>query len=75
MNYDDVRKVVQDSGIPICIVGTGNMFSSYVRTVLPATDRVDAFTGTNVVPKWRRTVGRPSPRNPRRRLFPDDIRN
>ena len=45
LNYDDVRKVVQSSGIPIYVVGTGNMFFKLYEDRLPATDGVDGTPG------------------------------
>lgn len=44
-NYDDARKVIQTSGIPIYVVGTGNMFFKLYEDRLPATDGIDGTPG------------------------------
>jgi VWFA-related protein len=44
-NYDDARKVIQASGIPIYIVGTGNMFFKLYEDRLPPTDGIDGSPG------------------------------
>lgn len=45
INYDEVRKVVQTSGVPIYVVGTGNMFLKLYEDRLPATDGIDGTPG------------------------------
>jgi VWFA-related protein len=40
INYSDVRKVIQEAGIPIYIISTGNMFFKRYEHLLPATDSV-----------------------------------
>jgi VWFA-related protein len=40
INYGDVRKIVQEAGIPIYIISTGNMFFKRYEHLLPATDSV-----------------------------------
>ncbi len=44
-NYDEVRKIIQNSGIPIYIVSTGNLFYKMYENDLPATDGIDGMPG------------------------------
>lgn len=44
-NYDQVRKVVQNSGIPIYIISTGNLFYKRYESQLPATDSLSGMPG------------------------------
>ena len=43
INYGDARKIAQNAGIPIYIIGTGNLFFKKYGDYLPATD---GLTGT-----------------------------
>jgi Ca-activated chloride channel family protein len=45
INYGDARKVLQNSGIPIYIIGTGNMFKKLYGDSLPATDGLTGMPG------------------------------
>lgn len=45
ISYDDARKVVQQSGIPIYIISTGNLFYKLYESRLPATDGIDGTPG------------------------------
>ncbi len=45
INYGDTRKVLQNAGIPIYIIGTGNMFKKMYGDQLPATDGVFGMPG------------------------------
>lgn len=45
INYGDVRKIIQQSGIPIYIISTGNMFYKRYEHRLPATDSITGFPG------------------------------
>ncbi len=45
ISYDDVRKVIQGSGIPIYIISTGNLFYKLYEDQLPATDSIDGTPG------------------------------
>ncbi len=45
INYSQARKVIQDSGIPIYIIGTGNLFYKMYEHLLPATDGLDGSPG------------------------------
>lgn len=44
-NYDEVRKVIQQSGIPIYVIGTGNMFFKMYESYLPPTDSITGAPG------------------------------
>lgn len=45
INYDQVRRVIQESGIPIYIIGTGNMYFKLAEPYLPATDGLTGAPG------------------------------
>jgi VWFA-related protein len=45
INLDQARKIVQNSGIPIYIIGTGNLFMKKYADRLGATDSMDGFPG------------------------------
>lgn len=45
INYGDARKVLQNSGIPVYIIGTGNMFFKRYGDRLPATDGLTGMPG------------------------------
>lgn len=45
INYDDARKVLQNSGVPVYIIGTGNLFKKIYGDQLPATDGVFGMPG------------------------------
>jgi Ca-activated chloride channel family protein len=40
INYDKVRKITQNAGVPIYIIGTGNLFFKKYGDQLPATDDI-----------------------------------
>lgn len=44
-NYDEIRKIVQEAGIPIYIISTGNFFFKLYGDRLPATDSLTGFPG------------------------------
>ena len=44
-NYDEVRRVIQNSGIPIYILSTGNLFYKMYEDKLPAMDGIDGTPG------------------------------
>jgi hypothetical protein len=44
-SYDDVRKIIQEAGVPIYILSTGNLFFKLYENQLPATDGVDGTPG------------------------------
>jgi Ca-activated chloride channel homolog len=45
INYGEARKVLQNAGIPVYIIGTGNMFKKLVGDQLPATDGLSGLPG------------------------------
>ena len=45
INYGDARKIAQNSGIPIYIIGTGNLFFKRYGDQLGAVDRLDGLPG------------------------------
>lgn len=44
-NLDDVRRIVQESGIPIYVISTGNLFYKLYESQLPATDGLNGLPG------------------------------
>jgi Ca-activated chloride channel homolog len=45
INYGDARKVLQNSGVPVYIIGTANMFKKLYGDQLPATDSMLGMPG------------------------------
>lgn len=45
INYGEIRKIIQESGIPIYIIGTGKLFLKMYESQLPATDGLDGTPG------------------------------
>lgn len=45
INYDQARKVVQEAGIPLYIISTGNLFFKMYESQLGATDGIDGMPG------------------------------
>ncbi|HEV7643991.1 MAG TPA: hypothetical protein VGO50_08640 [Pyrinomonadaceae bacterium] len=45
ITYDKIRKVVQTAGVPIYIIGTGNMFFKKYEQFLPAADDISGAPG------------------------------
>jgi VWFA-related protein len=45
INYDNARKILQNSGVPVYIIGTGNLFKKKYGDQLPATDGVFGMPG------------------------------
>lgn len=45
INYDQARKIAQNAGIPIYIIGTGNLFYKKYEHLLGATDGLDGSPG------------------------------
>ena len=45
INYGDARKVTQNAGIPIYIIGTGELFYKKYEAFLPATDSLTGMPG------------------------------
>jgi VWFA-related protein len=44
-NYDQARKIAQNAGIPIYIIGTGNLFYKRYSDQMEATDSISGFPG------------------------------
>lgn len=44
-NYDQARKIAQNAGVPIYIIGTGNLFYKKYSDQLEATDTLTGFPG------------------------------
>jgi len=44
-NYDAVRRTIQNSGIPIYVISTGNLFFKMYENQLPAMDGIDGSPG------------------------------
>lgn len=45
INYGQIRKIIQSSGIPIYVIGTGEMFLKLYENQLEATDSISGFPG------------------------------
>src|SRR5215217_1417224 len=45
INYGDARKVLQNSGVPVYTIGTGNLFKKIYGDQLPATDSLMGMPG------------------------------
>ena len=45
INYDQIRRIVQEAGIPIYIISTGNLFYKRYEHLLGATDDISGFPG------------------------------
>lgn len=45
ISYDDARKVIQQSGVPIYVISTGNLFYKLYEDRLGATDQIDGTPG------------------------------
>jgi len=44
-NYDQVRRIVQEAGVPIYIISTANLFFKKYENALPATDSISGMPG------------------------------
>lgn len=44
-NYDEARRIVQEAGVPIYIISTGNLFFKKYENALPATDSISGMPG------------------------------
>jgi len=45
INLGDIRRIIQEAGVPIYIIGTGNMFFKMYEQYLPATDSISGMPG------------------------------
>ncbi len=56
INYGEMRKIIQNSGIPIYIIGTGEMFIKLYDNQLGATDSISGFPGRLTFLQARNTL-------------------
>ena len=56
INYGEMRKIIQNSGIPIYIIGTGEMFIKLYDSQLSATDSLTGFPGRLTFLQARNTL-------------------
>ncbi len=45
INYDEIRRIIQEAGVPIYIISTGNLFYKKYEAYLPATDGLTGQPG------------------------------
>ncbi len=45
INYDQIRRIVQEAGVPIYIISTGNLFYKKYEHLMPATDGLTGMPG------------------------------
>lgn len=45
INLGDIRKIIQEAGVPIYIISTGNLFYKRFEQFLPATDSISGMPG------------------------------
>ena len=57
INYGDARKITQNAGIPIYIIGTGELFSKKFDSQLPPTDSIDGTPGRMTFLQAKNTLG------------------
>jgi hypothetical protein len=55
-SYDDVRRVIQESGIPIYIISTGNLFFKKYEHLLGPMDTLQGMPGTLTFLQARNTM-------------------
>lgn len=56
INYGEMRKIIQNSGVPIYIIGTGEMFIKLYDQQLGATDTISGFPGRLTFLQARNTL-------------------
>ncbi len=56
INYGEMRKIIQNSGIPIYIIGTGEMFIKLYDSQMNATDSISGFPGRLTFLQARNTL-------------------
>ena len=64
INYGDARKIAQNAGIPIYIIGTAELFYKSMRRTLPATDSIGGMPGRMTFLQATEHVGEHLPRRP-----------
>jgi Ca-activated chloride channel homolog len=57
INYGDARKVAQNAGIPIYVIGTGELFYKKYEAYLPATDSLTGAPGRMTFLQAKNTLG------------------
>lgn len=57
INYDQARKIAQNAGIPIYIIGTGNLFYKKYSEQLGATDSLNGTPGRLTLQQAQNTLG------------------
>jgi len=57
INYGDARKIAQNAGIPIYIIGTGELFFKKYESQIPATDSLTGMPGRMTFLQAKNTLG------------------
>ena len=57
INYGDARKITQNAGIPIYIIGTAELFYKKYEAYLPATDSITGMPGRMTFLQAKNTLG------------------
>ena len=57
INYGDARKIAQNAGIPIYIIGTAELFYKKYESMLPATDSITGMPGRMTFLQAKNTLG------------------
>ena len=57
INYGDARKIAQNAGIPIYIIGTAELFYKKYEAYLPATDSITGMPGRMTFLQAKNTLG------------------
>lgn len=57
INYGEMRKIAQNAGVPIYIIGTGNLFFKKYEHLLPATDGLLGQPGRLTLLQAQNTLG------------------
>ena len=57
INYGDARKIAQNAGIPIYIIGTGELFYKKYEDQIPATDSLTGMPGRMTFLQAKNTLG------------------
>ena len=60
INYGDARKIVQNAGIPIYIIGTGELFYKKYEDQIPTTDSLTGMPGRMTFLQAKNTLDRKS---------------
>ncbi len=56
INYGEVRKIIQQAGIPIYVIGTGEMFMKLYEDRIDAVDTISGFPGRLTLLQARNTL-------------------